>query len=305
MHKPLAIIDIGTNTALLLVARNSSQGLEILKDKCSFARLGEGLVKNECFSASAMDRVEAALGEYKFLIEGFDCQQVLAVGTAAFRKAKNADIFLRRIQNNLGISIKIISGEEEARLIALAVKKSFSDLARPFLVLDIGGGSTEFIVETNDGNPQEHSVPLGVVKLTEEFIETDPPSQKEIQSLKKYLQAQWQRLPKFPLVLQMVATAGTPTTLSAIALGLKNYEAKKVHGSVLTFSTIQNLFKKLGSLPLQERQKVPCLPAQRADVIPAGCLILLTVMEHFGLRELKVSDWSLRHGVFFDFLKSV
>lgn len=303
----IAVIDIGTNTALLLIAKIFQQvPYEILCDEIRFPRLGEGLDKTFYFSESAKNRVLEALQDYKKIIEDFFCQDILVTGTAPFRKAKNPKVFVKIIQDRFGFQVKILSGEEEARFVHLAASAAFPNLEKPFLVLDIGGGSTEFIFDEGRGAwpcapTQEISLPIGVVNLTERFLFSDSDTKKELNALQRFIRNSLKILPPFS-VKNLIATAGTPTTLCSMALGLKAYDAKKIHGQRLKLSVIEDLFQRLTALTLAQKQKIPGLTLQRADVIVAGTLLLIEVLNHFGLKDFFVSDHSLRHGVLLDWL---
>lgn len=303
--KKIAILDIGTNTALLLIAEIfPDKTYRVLHDECEVVRLGEGIHHEPRFLSAAMQRTKDLLLRYRATIDRFACEKILAVGTASFRRANNAAAFCAEVKQDTGIEIEIISGEKEARLIYLAARGDFADLETPLLVLDIGGGSTEFILENRTGGISENSLNFGVVKLTERFLPSDPPTGDQVKSLTKFVREEISSLscakerPR-----HMIATAGTPTTLCALSLNLMSYDASRVHGERLSLEQIENLTAKLSQMTLQERIKLPCLPEKRADVILAGAHILLCVMQHFGLKELVVSDHGLRYGVLMDFLQ--
>lgn len=307
----IAIIDIGTNTTLLLVAEVvSDHSYKILHDECRITRLGEGLnspnLTNPQFLPQPMERCLNTLRDYKKTLEKFQCDDCHVVGTAAFRQAKNADDFVKRVKNELGLKIKIISGEEEAQLIHLACAMDFPHIEKPILVVDIGGGSTEFILD--DGkNIREISLPFGVVKLTEQFLFSDPPTENEMKNLEEFLKKEIGQNVK-PLsgrpqgaatTLSTIATAGTPTTLKALALNLNQYDASQVHGKSLTRSEVEKIFVQLKNLPFAKRAQLPCLPEKRADVILAGTAILMTVLDELQLEKFWVSDRGLRFGILY------
>lgn len=303
----IAVIDIGTNTVLLLIAKIfPNHSYEILCDEIRFPRLGEGLDKTFSFSQAAQTRVLQALNDYKTIIEHFSCQHILVTGTAPFRKAKRPQDFVETIRQRLGFQVRILSGEEEAQFVHLAASAAFPHLEKPVLVLDIGGGSTEFIFDDDRGAgprapTQEISLPIGVVNLTEQFLFSDPATEKELHALQNFIQKSLKTLPPFS-VKNLIATAGTPTTLCAMVLGLAAYDAKKIHGQNLKLVLIENLFQRLAALTLGQKQKIPGLTPGRADVIIAGTLLLIEVLERFRLKDFFVSDHSLRHGVLLDWL---
>lgn len=302
----IAFVDIGTNTVLLLLVELRPDGqFTVLADQCHIARLGEGLSQNAIFLPAAQERVITALQHFRNICTTHHCDDVTAVGTAAFRKAQNGTAFTKTLLQKTGFDVQIISGEEEARLIAKATLSDFDNLPKPLLTLDIGGGSTEFIVNGQAGERELFSLPFGAVRLHEEFLHDDPPSEKSLLALRGFIRNELhgltQQLRQKPLSL--VATAGTPTTVAALLQKLPEYDAKRVHKSTIALTDLENLLAHLSSLPLAERQKIPCLPKGRADVILAGTTILSEVMQTFGFDKTSVSDKGLRYGLLLDFLE--
>lgn len=301
----LAIIDIGTNTVILLIAEiHADHSYHILHDEACITRLGEGIHQNPAFLESGMERTFAALRNFKTTIDHHDCDSVIAVGTAAFRNAKNAAVFITRLQNELQIPVKVISGEKEADLIFQATTVDFKNLPRPLWVVDIGGGSTELIGD--DGEKIDAvSLPFGSVKLTERFIRSDPPTENEIQNLQRFLRDElknnfigWTRGPT-PTTnsINLIATAGTATTLCALAQNLVKYDPAKVHGAQMDKKSLFDLRNRLQNISFKERSVLPCLEPLRADVIVAGAHILSEVVEYFGVEKFWVSDRGLRYGI--------
>lgn len=294
-----AIIDIGTNTVILLIADiRPDHSYHVLHDEACITRLGEGIHHNPLFLESGMQRTFDALQNFKKTIDHHDCDSVIAVGTAAFRNAKNADVFISRIQNELKISMQIISGEKEADLIFQATIADFQHLTRPLLVLDIGGGSTELILD--DGKKiTTVSLPFGSVKLTERFVQSDPPTKKEIGALQKFIGDELKN--HFPAPIEnpinLIATAGTATTLCALAQGLAKYDPAKVHGASMDKKSLFDLRDRLQNIPFKERSALPCLEPLRADVIVAGAHILSEVVSYFGVEKFLISDRGLRYGL--------
>jgi exopolyphosphatase/guanosine-5'-triphosphate,3'-diphosphate pyrophosphatase len=297
MNRTVAVVDIGTNTIILLVAEVREGGLfRVLHDEARVVRLGEGIHQTPLFLPEAMARAFAALSDFKTTADGLGCKRVIAVGTAGFRNARNADEFIARVARELGIEIDVIDGEHEADLVFKAAKADFADLSQPFLVLDIGGGSTEFIIEAADHPRFATSLPFGSVKLTENFLHGDPPTRSELVALDAYLTGELAVLPNIAPP-SLVATAGTATTVAALVQELISYDPEKVHGSVVTVPQLANLMGKLESVPFSDRKKWPCLEPKRADVIVAGARILNAVCARFGVNEFRVSDRGLRYGV--------
>lgn len=293
-----AFLDLGTNTLILLIAEiRPDKTYDVLHDEARVVRLGEGIHKNKFFLPDAMDRAYAALADFKAKIAELGCEDTVAVGTAGFRNAANAADFMSRVWAGLGLEIQIISGEKEAELIHTAALADFRDLPLPRVVLDIGGGSTEFIIEEHGKPVHAVSLPFGSVKLTENFLATDPPTSQELGALAAFLEKNLAGLPRLNGATTLIATAGTATTLAALAQNLKKYDAHKVHASILELDRLRKLAAQLALEPLALRQKRPCLELKRADVIVAGAEILKAVAACFGATRITVSDRGLRYGL--------
>lgn len=310
----IAIIDLGTNTLTLLVANvQTDPHLTILHDEACVVRLGEGLNKNSKFLPGAMDRTFSALTHFKTVLEQHACTRIIAIGTAGFRQASNATEFIARVKNKLQIPITVISGEREAELIYAATKRDFENIVPlPRLTVDIGGGSTEFIFD-NGKSLVAKSIPFGSVKLTEQFLAGDPPSHAEIKQLDKHIFEQLENmsheLANVPTAQRgskpsLIATAGTATTLAAMAQRLAVYDPKKVHQSQLSQLVLQEIAERIGAIPTHERQKLPGMTPLRADVIVAGARLLLATALYFDADTLWISDRGLRYGILYDFLDS-
>ena len=298
----IAIIDIGTNTILLLVVEALANQITTLHDEARVVRLGEGIHTHRIFLPQAMERAFLALSDYQKIITKFGCDHVVAIGTAGFRQAANSPDFIKKIQQTLGLHIKVISGDEEARLNLVAAHAEFSFLKKPYAILDIGGGSTELIVEDTP-DFLAHSFDFGSVKLTEQFLPTDPPTTNDMAVLKNFVDQELaSRFAGVSKGLPLIACAGTATTLAALHLKLASYDANQVHKSRFGLDDLKNLIKFLASMPLQQRQNVPCLSPKRADVIIAGAHILLSVMEVLQVKECYINDRGLRYGVLYDFI---
>lgn len=299
--KRVAVIDIGTNTVILLVAAVSADGqIAALHDEARVVRLGEGIHDKPFFLPDAMDRCYAALADFKRKADVLGCERVIAVGTAGFRNAQNASEFITRVQDGLDMTIEVISGQREADLVFAAAKADFPSVSLPLVVLDIGGGSSEFIVEEFGKPVRSVSLPFGSVKLTEKFLKHDPPTQDELTALDDFLCRELAALGGPTRAASFIATAGTATTISALIQNLQSYEPQRVHGSILSCADILGLADALAMEPFVRRQSRPCLEPKRADVIVAGTRILLRACERFGVAACLVSDRGLRYGVLRD-----
>ncbi len=311
VEEPVAIIDLGTNTLILLVVSVQPDfTFTLLHDEACVVRLGEGINKNKKFLPAAMDRAFSALAHFKTVIDQQTCKRVIAIGTAGFRNATNAPEFIERVKNELQIPITVISGEHEAELIYAATKRDFQNLTPPQLTVDIGGGSTEFIFD--DGKTfAAKSIPFGSVKLTEQFLTNDPPTSEEIQRLDnhifEHLKKMTQELSTTPSAQSgtkptIIATAGTATTLAAMHQHLNIYDPKKVHQSQLSQLELKKIAALLAAMPIRERQQLPGLTPLRADVIVAGARLLLAIATYFDTETLWISDRGLRYGILYNLL---
>ncbi len=288
-----ATIDIGTNTVLLLISNYPP--LKILCDEARITRLGEGLHQQPFFIEKAQERTLAALKTYKEICTKQKVVTIIAVGTAAFRKAKNAPQFIDRVEKETGIRIQIISGEEEARLSYLSAKKDFSTYENLF-VLDIGGGSTEII--SKEGGV---SLDLGAVVMTERIVRHDPPTEEEVQQMVEEVDQKVGTIqkPHTHNIPTLVGLAGSVTTLSAIKQKLAIWDGSKVQGSRLTQEDIQTMIDLFRKTTVAEKSKIPGMVAGREDTILVGSLILQKVMEKLGVSEVIVSDRGLRYGLLY------
>ncbi len=301
----IAIIDLGTNTALLLIAEwHEKSGWFVLEDASSIVRLGEGLHTHQRFAPQALERCFLTFSDFqkKCLQYNIPDSSVFVVGTAACRMSQNTKELQKEIQDRFSWTLQVISGETEADLIFSAMTHDFKNANQPLCVLDIGGGSTELICDT-DNKLWRVSLPFGVVTLTERFINQDPPTEQSLLMLETFVSEALsnQVLPYLDRTLlkeaRFVATAGTPTTMSAVWQKLLTYDPQKVHGSLLSYETVSELTSQFCSVGLEERKRIPCLPEKRADLIIAGGIILKTVMSVLGLKQMIVSDKGLRHGI--------
>ncbi len=300
----LAGIDIGTLTCRLLVADVSfSQELKEIYADRRILRLGEGVDQHKRLSVEAMDRVVETLKDWRTHTTKYDLDSLVIVATSAVRDSSNRKEFLTRIKQETGWDVEVLTGEEEARRTLLGIRVGLPDAMTDFLGLDIGGGSTECLLNRKGQSPKVVSLDLGVVRLLERVFPHDPPTMQDIgnaemcidEQLAKVVQA-FGRLPNIPLV----GTAGTVTTLAAMAQSLNHYDRTRVHNSVLTLSKINSLEKDLIEKTGSERLHMPGLESGREYVIVAGTIILRRLMETFKFKTCLVSDYGLREGILVD-----
>jgi exopolyphosphatase/guanosine-5'-triphosphate,3'-diphosphate pyrophosphatase len=291
-------IDCGTNTILCLVAEDPGPGA--IYERAEIVRLGEGLDASGQLRDDAMARTLAVLAEYVDKARELECAHVLAVGTEALRRASNGHVFVNeatRLLGTVGGRFQIIDGEREAKLSWRAVRASFPELVGTRTVVDIGGGSTELLV--GDAAVDELiSLPIGSVRLTERLIHSDPPAESERSVLIATIDRALDGAPR-PRG-QVVGIAGTVTTLSAIALGLTQYDGDRVHGSRLDLQTLRAIIDRLAAQPVADRRRTPGLDPKRADVIYAGAVILERIMARAGVGDCLVSDRGIRWGLVYE-----
>jgi exopolyphosphatase / guanosine-5'-triphosphate,3'-diphosphate pyrophosphatase len=301
-----AAIDIGTNTLRLLVAEAiGSDRFGILHEEQEVARLGEGLLPSRLLQDGPSRRSLAVLRRFAETARRFNALHVAAVATSAVREASNREEFIAAVRRDSELAVRVIDGNEEARLTLLGVRHGLRLGSRRVLVMDIGGGSTEFILANGEVIEVMVSTGLGVVKLTEAHLNSDPPTSGELEAIEQVVADRISRLRAILPDLEgatLIATAGTPTTLAAMDLGLTVYSADRVNGHRLSMTRTRQLLHVLAMRPLAERRKIPSLEPGRADVMIAGTALLVTVMGALGYNEFVVSDSGLREGILLDLL---
>ena len=300
----LAGVDIGTLTCRLLIADLSPEGkLVEVRSERRILRLGEGVDQTKQLSMAAMDRVIQCLKEWRGLIDEAQVDRVTAVATSAVRDARNRDEFLDRVKREVGFEVELISGDEEARRTLLGIRSGLPNGVTDVLALDIGGGSTEFILDRPGQKPVVRSIDIGVVRLCERLLRQDPPTADEVRQARE-----WVAKETTVAVIGMdgyqtatfVGTAGTITSLAAMAQQLSTYEPARIHNYQLQLSTIQEIEQTLLSRKKADRAGLPGLEKGREEVIAAGAIIIRMIMETLGLSEVLVSDLGLREGVLLD-----
>lgn len=296
-HGLYAVIDLGTNTCLLLVARWDGSRLIPLAQELRVVRLGAGVDRTGQLSEQALVHAEAVFREYQGIIEPYNCRRVRCVATSAFREAANRALLFQRIHSATGYNLVEISGRDEAELVLRAVRHDFPCPDGNRIVVDVGGGSTEVIIEKEGCLAAVESLSLGSVRLTERWFHHDPPSPEDLSSTVRNIDRILDSIKWSQPVGAMIGVGGTATTFAAMEQQLEVYDHSRVHGATLTGPILQQVLARCTSLPLKERLKLPGLHPGRADVIIAGGLILRAVMHRFNLDRLTVSDRGLRWGV--------
>jgi exopolyphosphatase/guanosine-5'-triphosphate,3'-diphosphate pyrophosphatase len=295
----VASIDIGTNTILLLIAEVQGGRLKPLFEMETIVRLGEGVQKNGILLPEAMDRGLQALSQYLERCQEMEVKKIFAVGTSALREAKNSGDFLTTVRKKIDLPIEIISGEKEARLSFLAVARDLKEMNRWILVVDVGGGSTEFILGKGKRVEQWVSLPLGSVRFTEQFLPTDPVQEKEWEQMQREIERLLVDIPRSQVPPFMVAVGGTATTLASVEQGLDEFSFEKIHHFVLRKEDLRNQLFLYRSKTIDERRRIPGLPSSRADVILAGGAILYRAMEDLNCPSVLVSCHGIRYGLLY------
>jgi exopolyphosphatase/guanosine-5'-triphosphate,3'-diphosphate pyrophosphatase len=295
----VASIDIGTNTILLLIAEVDQGRVIPLFETETVVRLGEGVHENGILSKEAMERGLHTLSQYLERCQAMKVQEILAVGTSALREAKNSEDFLKLVKETLVLPIDVISGEEEAQLSFLAVAKDLQGWEKSILVVDVGGGSTEFILGRGNQISQWISLPLGSVRFTEEFLHSDPVQEEEWKRMERRIRESLVNIPHSQEQLTMVSVGGTATTLASVEQGLEDFIAKRVHHFVLEKEALQNQLLLYRTKTIEERKKITGLPMARADVILAGAAILYLTMEKVKCPSVLISCHGVRYGLIY------
>ena len=293
---PVAVVDFGTNTSRLLITDGES--LDVRTHRIT--GLGRGLSASGQLSKEGIDRVLEAIKEFNLLIAQHEVETIRAVTTSAARDARNRDDFIGAASTSLSHPLELLSGEEEARYGFLGATADLDRTAAPFLVVDIGGGSTEFSYGT-DVAEMYRSVDMGSVRFFEKFLLNDPPKPEElsaaIQVARLHLDDIDRELPLIGKANSLVGVAGTITTIAAVEIGLEPYDPEVIDGFRLTRQAAEDVFRTLATESLSDRQHNPGLEPARADVIVAGCCILVAIMRHWELEECLVRERDLLDGL--------
>jgi exopolyphosphatase/guanosine-5'-triphosphate,3'-diphosphate pyrophosphatase len=297
--KRVASIDIGTNTILLLISEVERRKIHPLFEMETVVRLGEGVQKNKMLLKEAMERGLQTLAQYLKRCRAMEVQKIFAAGTSALREAKNSKDFLKEAKERLTLSIEVISEEEEAQLSFLAVTKDLEEVKKPILVVDVGGGSTEFILGEGHQIYQWISLPLGSVRFTEQFLHSDPVQEKEWEKMERRIRGQLVNIPHSQEPFSMVAVGGTATTLASVQMGLGEFIAEKIHHFDLNKENLKNQLLLYRSKTIEERKKIPGLSMARADVILAGGTILYLAMEELKCPSALISCHGVRYGLLY------
>ena len=292
----VAVIDVGTNSARLLVADVAAGRVAPVERRSTVTRLGRGVDLSGRLSAEAIEDACAAIGEYVATVEELGAEAVDAIATSAVRDAENGSAFVAELRERFALSARVLDGEEEARLTYMGATAE-QPPTEPTLVVDIGGGSTELIVGTGAEISFHTSLQAGVVRHSERHIASDPPTVVELEALAADVRGLIEAAVGAGVEASAgIAVAGTPTSLAAIELALEPYDPARVHGHVLQLPSIQRMLSQLASTPLAQRVEIPGLHPERAPTVVAGVVILVETMRAFGLERIGVSEHDILYG---------
>ena len=294
----VAAVDLGTNSTRLLVADVDEGRISDLARETRITRLGEGVDDRRRLLPGPIARVRNVLTDFRRTAESLGAERTLAIATSAVRDAENGEAFLGEVEWSYGFATRLLSGHEEALMTFRGVT-SERTLEQGTVIVDIGGGSTEFIAGGHDGVRWNDSLDIGSGRLTERFLRSDPPTQDELAAAADAVRALFaERVPDEIRrgTNSAIGVAGTLTSLAALALGLEEYDRDRVHGFELSAEALEGQLQRLGSVPLEERRAMRPLDPDRAPVIVGGGVIACEVLAFFGLDKLEVSERDILDG---------
>ncbi|MEJ8553603.1 Ppx/GppA phosphatase family protein [Tepidibacter sp. Z1-5] len=300
----IAAIDIGTNSMRLLLA-DYVEGKFFNRQKyINTTRIGQNVDKEGIISDEAIDRNVDALHEFANIARKNGCEKIFAMGTSALRDSKNKEEFLKKAFDKSGVLVEIISGDNEADLGFLGVVQ---EIEEDILVIDIGGGSTEFIVGNKaEGIKFNKSENVGALRMTEKFLTKDPIDDMEFEEARKYIENTIMntidKISNFN-ISKVVGIGGTITSLSAIHQDLKVYDTDKIHKSVILDADIKEILRNLKELTVKQKRNLNGLQPKRADIITAGALILDIIIKNLKIEDIIVSEFDNLEGLICQKLK--
>jgi exopolyphosphatase/guanosine-5'-triphosphate,3'-diphosphate pyrophosphatase len=305
-----AAIDMGTNSTRLLVAEapdGPGGPLRPLERRMTITRLGQGVNATGRLQTDAVERTLATLRRYRSIMDtlGVEPGRVRATATSAARDAENRSALLGPASQTIGATPEVLTGDAEGRLTYLGATSGLNGVPGPYLVVDIGGGSTEFIVgaATGLGAVPEGvmSIDVGCVRLTEAFLHSDPPAPEELSQaidvVAAHLDDVERDLPGVPSAKTLIGVAGTVTTVAAVEIGLPEYDPDILHGFHLTRAAAEDVFRTLATEAADDRRHNPGLEAARVDVIVGGAVVLVAVMRRWAFDEMLVSEADILDGL--------
>jgi exopolyphosphatase/guanosine-5'-triphosphate,3'-diphosphate pyrophosphatase len=296
----VAAVDMGTNSTRLLVSEGAGNERRTLERLNTITRLGQGVDATGKLDPEAIERTLDCLRGYRSAMDRHGVERVRAAATSAARDASNRDELFDEAERILGARPELLSGDEEGTLSFQGTTTELDPARGPFLVLDIGGGSTEFIYGTTEVEALL-SLDIGCVRLTERFLEHDPPRPEELTACISFVDAHLDDVLRdvdgSASARTLIGVAGTITTVAAVEIGLAEYDRDAIHHFVLTRRAAEDVFRTLATESLEQRKHNPGLEPARADVIVGGCCVLVAVMRRFAFDECLVSESDILDGL--------
>ncbi len=288
-------LDLGTQTFRLILGKHFEDEPHFLLRERANVRLGEGLCESGLICEAAKERGLSALRKFKDILDTYEVKNIKAIGTAVFREAKNAKEFISEVEKNFGIKIEVLSPEEEARYTLKGVKFGLAMLGlkpRSFIVVDVGGGSTEVIYYKEGVEPITYSLDLGVVALRDFFSLRYPLSTKALQSLRDYIRDKLKELP-YTRPEMLVITGGSASLLGSLDLKLKVYEQRALHGHRITLDRIAKMAQRLTSMTLSQLSRVRGMERGREDLVAPALCVYLELLSYFQLDSAVISEFGI------------
>ena len=301
----VAALDCGTNSLRLLVADVDGDALSDVVRRMEVVRLGAGVDRTGRLAPDALIRTFAVLDDYAAAIRTLEVDAVRMVATSATRDAENRDEFVDGVVERLGVAPEVVSGDEEARLSFLGATRelrSATDLAAPYLVVDIGGGSTEFVLGDETGPVAAKSVDIGCVRMTERHLVDDPPTAEQVAAARQDILAAIELAGSTVPLDQgrtFIGLAGSVTTVVALALGLPAYDPERIHHARVSAADVHRVTEELLVATRSERAALPVMHSGRVDVIGGGALVLDTIMERCRFDTVVASEHDILDGIAF------
>lgn len=303
----LAIIDIGTNTINLAIAVIKKESYQIIYSTKEAARLGKGGINDGIMLPDAIERGMKAIGNHMDMIANFNVDKVVAIGTSVMRSVKNGYDFTSKVKEKYGIDIKIISGEEEAQMIYDGVKQVMPIGTDRVLILDIGGGSNEFIIADKDGIVWKRSFELGLSRLLDKFKPSDPISQVEIKQMENYIRSEltplYEALYNYPTTT-LIGTSGSFDTIAGLIAGMKHpsMNVKLSTSYEISVSNFEELHRKLLASTIEQRKVMPHMDKSRIELIIPGTIFINFIVREMRIDKMSQCNYALKQGAVFQFI---
>jgi len=292
----VGVVDLGTNSTRLLVADVENGAVREIERRLEITRLGEGVDSRRKLLPTALARVRNTLVDYRRAAEGLGSERILALATSAVRDAENGEAFLGEIEWSYGFTTRLLSGDEEALLTFRGVGTD-GQVAAGTLVLDVGGGSTEYVAGGPEGVEFHDSLDIGCVRLTERFLQGDPPAPEAVLAARGSIRALLEeRIPETVRPRAAVGVAGTVTTLATLHLGLEEEDPERLHAHRVPAEWIEDELELLARSTVEEIRARPGVHPDRAPVLLAGVLVVAETLSYFDLPDIRVSERDILHG---------